>query len=472
MQPVPFADLLAATRATATGFAGAAPTIRRICTDSRTLQAGDLFWAIRGKTHDGHDYVGAALRRGAVGSVVERSQASHVAGPLIQVDDTLRALGDFARSYRLQRDTMVIGITGSVGKTTTREMVYSVLSARHTGLRSSQNFNNEVGLPLSLLDLGDGDEFGILEMGATHVGDIRRLCEIACPEAAVLTKIGPAHLETFGSVEQIYKGKGEILESLPAHGFAVIPGDDAAMRAMARRAPCQVIFVGENPENQVRATNVAFQPGRLRFSVDGREFEVSVPARHYLTAALSALAVAREIGMDDAAIDAGFRQFTGIPGRCQVEQIGLCTLIDDTYNASPLSMQAACLCLRDWPASGNRLLIAGDMLELGHDSARCHEELGTCVAGTRIDRLLAFGDQASHVAGGALRAGMKKHTVADCHDLDALLSVLDCWLGAGDVVLVKGSRGMRMERVVHWLKQNKAAPSSRDASHPPARAVA
>ena len=461
MEPVQLSDLIAATRGTPTGRGESAPVVHRVCTDSRVLQEGDLFWALRGDRHDGHDHIETAINKGAIGCVVNRSEIGKLGvgfqnSVVIQVADTLQALSDFAHWYRMQRETMVIGVTGSVGKTTTREMIYSVLSASHHGTRSQRNFNNEVGLPLSLLELRSEHEFAVLEMGAARVGDIRALSEIACPEAGVITRIGPAHLESFESLDNIYQGKGELLEAIPAHGFAVVSGDDERMRDMARRASCSVVFVGESQGNQLRATDVDFQPGRLRFTADRKKYEVAVPARHYLTAALCALGVAREIGMDAGSIAEGFRRFAGAPGRCNVEQVGPWTVIDDTYNASPLSMQAACLCLRDWPAHGNRLLIAGDMLELGPETGRCHEELGACAAGTRIDRLLAFGEQADHVADGALRAGMAPHTIADCHDLDALLTVLDCWLAPGDVILVKGSRGMRMERIVNWLKQQGA----------------
>jgi UDP-N-acetylmuramoyl-tripeptide--D-alanyl-D-alanine ligase len=225
------------------------------------------------------------------------------------------------------------------------------------------------------------------------------------------------------------------------------------MRVRAARAVCPVVFVGEKPGNQVRGTDIEFKAGRLRFSVERRRFDFPVPARHYLTAALCALAVAREIGMDHDAIAEGFRRFVGQPGRCTVELTGACTIIDDTYNANPLSMQAACLCLKDWPGPGHKLLIVGDMLELGPRTQTSHVELGACVAATQVDRLLAFGDNAGEVSQGALSAGMRPHAIAECHELDSLLTVLDCWLEPGDVVLVKGSRGMRMERVVHWLRQ-------------------
>ena len=472
MDPVSLTDLVMAIRAETAGLTAPAVTVRRVCIDSRSVQPGDLFWALCGKQHDGHAYVAEALRRGAVACVVGRANAARLAGPLVVVDDTLAALGTFARWYRQQRDTMVIGVTGSVGKTTTREMLHAVLSVGHRGRQSQRNFNNEIGLPLSLLDLATADEYGVFEMGAARVGEIRQLCEIACPEAGVITRIGKAHLETFGSLDAIYEAKGELLNALPAHGFAVVAGDDEAMRARAARAICPVIFVGEKPGNHVRATGVAFEPGRLTFTIDHRKYELTVPARHYLTAALCAFGVAREIGMEPGAIADGFSRFIGQPGRCLVEQTASCTVIDDTYNANPLSMQAACLCLGDWPAAGHKLLVVGDMLELGAETHSCHRDLGITVAAARVDRLLAFGDNAGHVTEGALHAGMRPHAVAECHELDALFTVLDCWLEPGDVVLVKGSRAMRMERVVQWLKQRGGQSRTESRLPTTARAVA
>lgn len=452
MEPVLLSELLNATRGTTAGQIGHDLVVRRVCSDSRTLQPGDLFWALRGEKYDGHQFVADALAQGAIACVVDRKANVSVKGPLILVDDTLRSLADFGRAYREKRESLVIGVTGSVGKTTTREMIHTVLSARHQGSRSAKNFNNEVGLPLSLLELRSDDEFGVFELGAARIGDIRALCEIAHPEVGVITKIGPAHLESFGNLDNVYRGKFELLECLPAHGFAVVGGDDEQMRKMAAKAPCNIIHVGEKPGNTIRPADIEFSPGRLKFAVDRKTYEVPVPARHYLTAALCAFAVAREIGMDHAAISDGFRNFAGTPGRCQAETIGDWTVIDDTYNANPLSMQAACLCLRDWPAGGRKLLIAGDMLELGNDAARSHEDLGGCAAATPVHRLAAFGNHAPDLSRGALRGGMKVQDIAECRDLETLYAVLDCWLEPGDVVLVKGSRGMQMERVVQWLK--------------------
>lgn len=472
MEQVQLAQLLSATRGTFLGVDGSDVLVERVSIDSRTLQRGDAFWAIPGAQHDGHHFVVDAQRRGAALCVVERRKSAGHTGPLVVVEDTLAALGDFARWYRHQHESLVIGVTGSVGKTTTREMIYAVLSARHTGMQSRHNFNNEVGLPLTLLELRSGDEFGVFEMGAARIGDVRALCEIACPEVGVITKLGPAHLETFGGIDQVFQAKGELLESLSPQGFAVIGGDDERMRAMAVRAACPTILVGEKPGNQVRATEVEIKNQRLRFLVDRKRYEVPVAARHYLTAALCAIAVAREVGMEAGAIAAGLQTFSGQPGRCTIERLCGWTVIDDTYNANPTSMEAACICLRDFPAAGKKVLVAGDMLELGRESDKYHRDLGAFVAHTEIDLLLTLGASAAHVVQGALQAGMNAHAIAECHDLDSLFTILDCWLEPGDVILVKGSRGMQMERVVEWMKRGHAQFSKEQNARAGTRAVA
>lgn len=456
MESVHFSQLLDATHGTPQGVSNEDVSFPRLCTDSREINKGDLFWALRGEKQDGHDYVAEALKKGAALAIVEKSQSARIVGPCITVDNSLTALQDLARWYRLQREALVIGVTGSVGKTTTKEMIHTVLSARHSGVKTKHNYNNEIGLPLSLLELSSEDEFGVFEMGAARVGDIRSLCEVAAPEVGVITKIGPAHLLSFGSVDNIYLGKGELLDSLPSHGFAVIGGDDDRMRDLARRAACPVIFVGERSDNQIRATNVEVRPDKLIFTVDRKRYEVPATGRHYLTAALCSIAVAREVGMDAGAIAAGLKKFVGEPGRSRAEKCGDWTIIDDTYNANPTSMLAACCVLQEWPTANKRIMVTGDMLELGVEASPLHEELGTCVAHAHVDRLLSLGRHASDVARGALAEGMTHHSLAACTEIDPLLTVLDCWLEAGDVILVKGSRGMQMERVIDWLKKRVA----------------
>lgn len=473
MELVPLSELVAAVHGQAPDMAGEVQ-IKRVCTDSRELQRGDLFWALRGETHDGHDHVAEALKKGALACVVEHGLSHRMAGPLVRVDDTLAALADFARWYRHQRETLIIGVTGSVGKTTTKEMIYSALSEAHRGVRSQKSYNNEIGLPLSLLELNAEDEFGVFEMGARHVGEVRALCEIAVPEVGVIPKVGLAHLGSFGSPENIYLAKGELLDALPPHGFAVIGGDDERMREMAVRSMCGAIFVGEKPGNHLRATEIDVTPQRLKFLVERKKYEVPGASRQLLTAALCAIAVAKEVGLSPGEIAAGLSRFVPQPGRSQMQTIGSWTVVDDTYNANPTSMHAACLSLRDWPASGPRLFIAGDMLELGESAMELHAELGAIAAGCRFDRVLTVGEFAETVAHGAISAGLPRQSCAVCQNLDVLWLLLDCWLAPGAVVLVKGSRAMHMEKVVDWLKQRaaKELSASKGTSARSRRAVA
>lgn len=465
MHPVSLPSLVTATHGQLVGTEDRFAKFTRVEIDSRGIRPGDIFWALRGEHHDGHSFLAEARLHGAGLAVVQRdrlaqSQEAWEAGSgqsprpsLIVVEDTLTALAKFASWYRSQQEGLVIGVTGSFGKTTTREMIHAVLSGTHPGVRSLKNFNNHIGLPLSLLELDQSHEFAVLEMGASAVGEIAMLAEIAQPEVGVITGIGLAHVVGFGSPEQIVLGKGELLEALPATGFAILPGDDPVTRRMADRSSCPVLFVGESDDNHVCATNVRVANQRLTFEVDHVEYEVPATGRHFLRAALSALTIAREIGLTASEIAAGFANFQSAPGRCQVHQIGSWTVIDDTYNANPASMHAACETLRDWQGANKRLLITGDMLELGTHTEQAHVDLGRAAAEARVDGLLVCGTQAEHVVRGALAGGLRPSRLAQCDHLEILLTVLDCVLEPNDVLLVKGSRGMRMERVVQWLRE-------------------
>ncbi len=454
MHPLPLNTLLSAVRGEAIGFDGRG-TIARIATDSRQVSPGDLFWALRGERADGHDFIAEALRRGAVGAVVNRAwreQQRRSARQCIVVPDTWQALWDLAAWHRARSDALVIGVTGSVGKTTTRHLLHGVLAARYRGIQSPHNFNNHLGVPLSLLDLTPEHEFAVLEAGASGVGEIARLCTWMQPEVGLITAIAPSHLEGFGSLEAICRAKGELLEALPPSGFAVLNGDDPLVRRLARRASCRVLLVGESIHNDVVATRVRVNDRRLRFRVDDVEFQLPAIGRHHLTSALLTVAAARELAMSDAEIVAALREFQPAPGRCQKLSLGPWTVIDDTYNANPASVLAACQTLRDWEGGRQRVLVLGDMLELGPQAAAFHEQVGEAAAQCGFDRVIAVGTYAAAVAGSARRHGMDAGCLGACRDLETALVLLDLWLEPEDVVLVKGSRGMRMERVVDHLR--------------------
>ena len=441
----------------------------RVGTDSRQTRPGDLFFALRGPRHDGHQFVAQAHAAGAVAAVVEY-RLPEVACPQIVVADTRRALEELAAWHRGQVDPLVIGVTGSVGKTTTRELLHSVLAAGHSGWQSRGNFNNEIGLPLTLLELTPAHDFAVLEMGAARRGDIAHLCRLAQPEIGVLTRIGPAHVETFGSLENILLGKWELVEALPQSGLAIINGDDPRLARQAAHAHCRLIRVGELPDNDLRASAVGFASGRLSFTADGTSWELPAPGRHTLVSALAAVALAREVGLTTQQIADGFARFHPLSNRCGVQSIGPWTVINDTYNASPLSLEAACELLKSYPAPRSRLLVLGDMLELGADAAWWHFRAGELAAWNQVDRVLACGEFADDVARGALAAGMPIHHLATASRLEQLLPILDCWLSDDAVVLVKGSRATRMERVLDWLRESPAnlpAPPSPPAHTQP-----
>jgi UDP-N-acetylmuramoyl-tripeptide--D-alanyl-D-alanine ligase len=451
MERIELNDLCVATGGRPAPFAPGAHAFGRVAIDSRTVRAGDLFWAIPGERHDGHQFIGEAVRRGAIACVARSDRPIPAGLPAVLVPDTLTALKDLARWYRERTDALVVGVTGSVGKTTAREMIYSVLCAGFDGCRSEKNYNNHIGLPLSVLAIERQHEFAVLEMAASHVGEIHDLAEIAAPEFGVVTRIAASHLEGFGSVDGVVEAKGELIQSLPASGLAILNGDDARCRGLARRARCRVIEVGETANNTFRAANVEAVGQELRFHVDRGRFLVRAAGRHHLAAAMAAVAVGREVGLSNRQIADGLAQFTPITGRCHVHNDAAWTIVDDTYNANPCSVEAACELLRDWKTIGRRTLVLGDMAELGDQSAALHESVGATAARMGIDRLAACGCHAQHVVRGALKNGMTSHQLADCDDLDVLRTVLDCWIEPGDVALVKGSRFMQMERVAQWL---------------------
>ncbi len=465
MQPITVSSLAAATRGQLINCSDENCTFERVEIDSRSVKPGCLFWALRGEHHDGHDFLAEARSRGAIAAVISRSRLTQAEkawqtgdpqdalATLIVVEDALTALADFARWYRSQQKSLVIGVTGSFGKTTTREMIHAVLSGSRSCVRSLKNFNNHIGLPLSLLELDRSHEFAVLEMGASAVGEIAALAEIAQPQIGVITGIGLAHVSGFGSQEEIVLGKGELLEALPISGFAVLPGGDPVVRNMAARTSSRVIFVGESDDCHLHVKNVRVTNQTLTFEVDHFEYHVPVTGRHFLRASLTALAIAREIGLSPTEIAAGFQNFQAVSGRCHVQHIGPWTLIDDSYNANPASMQAACETLRDWQGANKKLLIVGDMLELGEHAEQCHYELGHIAAAAQLDGLLAFGQQAEHVIRGAHDSGMHTNRAAVCDDFEILLTIFNCTLAPNDVVLIKGSRGMRMERVRDWMRE-------------------
>ncbi len=422
-----------------------------ISVDSRSLRAGDVFWAIKGGSHDGHDFLSQAAAAGAVAAVVDRSMTANAGLATIQVSDTLLALQNFAQWNRQQHDAVVIGVTGSYGKTTTRSMIHAALSGEYHGLQSPRNYNNQFGVPLSLALIVAEHDFAVLELGASAIGEIRQLAAIAEPEIGVITGIGPAHLEGFGSLEGVFQGKGELFDALPREGFAVLPAEIAFGDQLVRRARCRVIRTGLSRAADIQACDVTLQPERLGFRVDGEHFEIKGTGRHLVDAALMAIAIGLEFGISPSHLRQGLAEFRPVAGRCQVVHAGHGIVIDDTYNANPCSMAAACEALQLWSGLRERVLVIGDMLELGPQAAEYHRELGRMSVQAGVDRLIVVGQFRSDVVQGAVAAGFAPHRIAECADVHTLELVLSCWVGPASAVLVKASRSLRLEHVVRWL---------------------
>ncbi len=431
---------------------GGLTPIGRLVIDSRQVQPGDVFWALPGRHADGADFAHEALARGALGVVADRPVTPLPGGFSLKVPDPQLALWELARWYRQHLTATVIAVTGSVGKTTTRQMIHSVLAPALRGIASPKNYNNHLGVPLSLLTAGFRDDYAVLEVAGSASGEIGALAELAEPEIGVITCIADAHLGSFGGYDQVLRAKGELLGALGSHACAVLPGDDRRVRQMATGCGAKVSWFGRGADNDVTATHVHSGNGQLCFQVDEQSFRVPVWGRHHLTAALAAIAVGRLFGRSLSEIAAGLSTFQSVPMRCEVLQCGAVTAINDTYNACPVSMKAALALLSEFGNSGRRIVACGDMVELGEAAEELHYQLGQDVITLgAAQQLFACGKFARTVACGAREAGMPDEAVTLCENAQQTADKLMTTLQPGDVVLAKGSRVMQMERVVQTL---------------------
>jgi UDP-N-acetylmuramoyl-tripeptide--D-alanyl-D-alanine ligase len=428
--------------------------------DTRTLGAGELFVAIGGPRHDGHDHLATAVARGAAGAMIARGRrlpAGLPEGlPVVAVDDTTRALGALASGHRADFTGPLVAITGSNGKTTTKEMCAAILAHAGPCLRTAGNLNNEYGLPLTLLRRSPQDRFAVVEIGMNHRGEIAPLAAIARPCVALVTNVGTAHIEHLGSRDEIAREKGDLLAALDADGSGVIPADDDYADALALRVRGRILRFGRGPGADVRADGPVGEATGFRFelaSPAGRAtVRVAGLGETVVSNALAAAAAALAAGAALADVVAGLAGYHPVAGRLERRALPCgAVLIDDSYNANPQSMEVALRMLASCPAEGRRIAVLGDMGELGPASDKAHREAGRLAARLGIDRLFALGAQAERVASGALEAGMS----ASCAHVGAshedVASRLREELAAGDWVLVKGSRSMRMERVAELL---------------------
>jgi UDP-N-acetylmuramoyl-tripeptide--D-alanyl-D-alanine ligase len=428
-------------------------SIGRVVTDSRVVEPGDLFVALPGDRRHGGEYLGDAARRGAMAAVVGPAAGSYPGLACVRVADSLQALWELAAWNRDRCSAVRIAVTGSYAKTTTRQMIHQLLCSCGSTVQSPRNYNNHVGLPLSLLSMDPIDRFGVFEVAASGRGEIGPLAELVRPSVGVLTGLGRAHLGGFGTIESLVREKCRLLESVEDGGLVVVPVE--CRDRLKGTGDChELVTVGVETEADIVARGVEHNSGELRFEVDGVRFCLQVAGRHFVTSALLAIAVARGLGIADAQMAELLSTFRTASGRCRVQRTDRGTVIDDSYNASPESMLAACRVLSEWTSAGRRVLVLGDMAELGEHTAACHGELGAVVASSGgIDRLWAAGLWADATVAAAVDAGMPRESTWSGESVEQLLESLPGLLEAGDTVLVKGAREARMERVVQQFCQ-------------------
>ena len=426
-------------------------SIDKISTDSRTLKRGELFVALRGENFDGHKFVEAAVKTGAAGAIVDLGWKGNVPDnfTVIRAEDTLQAYQTVAANYRKSLPIRVLAITGSNGKTSTKDFAAAVLGRRFRVTKTQGNFNNHVGLPRTMLEATSQDEVAVWEIGMNHPGEVAALAKIAAPDAALITNIGIAHIEFMGSREAIAAEKGALAEAIGPQGSIILNADDPFSKNIATRTHAKVIFAG--------TTAGTIRAGEITQSAHGSDFtilegahrcraQLPVPGLHMVQNAMLAVAAGRLFGLSLEEAAAGLVAAPLAKARLQIRQINGVQFIDDSYNANPDSMKAALRTLVELDADGKRIAVLGEMRELGKESARGHREVGETAAELGVDQLIAIGDMGAAIAEAAQEAGLEK--TAAVGSISEAAEMLTEITAPGDLVLIKGSRTARTERVL------------------------
>lgn len=433
--------------------------ISRVGTDSRTIKAGELFVALRGDKFDAHQFLGQVADAGAAGAVVDRAWTGKISGEnfaLLRAEDTLVAYQTLAANYRKSLPLKVLGITGSNGKTSTKDFAASILGRGHRVTKTEGNFNNHVGLPRTMLEATRSDEFGVWELGMNHPGEIEALATMAAPDAAIITNIGIAHIEFLGSREAIAFEKGMLAETITSDGFVVLNGDDAFSEAIGRRAKARVILAGIE-RGEVRAEDVRQTARGCEFTIveEGHRARAAlpVPGLHMVENAMLAVAAGRAFGLSLEDCAAALATTPLTRARLQIREVRGVQFIDDSYNANPDSMKAALRTLMELESEGQRVAVLGNMFELGEESERGHREVAEAAASLGVDRLIVLGNEM--MARVAQEAGLVHSAVAP--DASVAAEMLQESVHPGDLVLIKGSRSARTELVLEEFARLAAA---------------
>jgi len=431
--------------------------IRGISTDSRTVKPGDLFFALKGERCDGHQFVLHAMNTGAVGAVISNEfkiEPAHKNFPVIRVKDTTTALGDLARYYRQKLNTTIIGITGSNGKTTTKEMTYHVLSHFGTTAKSQKSFNNFIGVPVTIFEIENRHRYGVLEMGTNAPGEIRRLSEIGAPDVAVIVNISKTHLEGLKSIEGVAQAKAEILENLSKGGVFVYNADNPWCAKIAGCFKGKTVGFGFSSQAHIRCTDIKKKDKGYVFELNWHlNVPLPIPGYHNITNCLASFAICKALGHDIRCVKDAFSSFKLPLMRIEQQRIGNITIINDAYNANPESVRAALQYLSEIDEEGRKVFVCGDMLELGNESAQLHREIGETVSCLNIDLLWTVGKYASEIAKAAKSSGTPERQVVSFQDVSDITPAEINELRENDIVLIKGSRGMRMENIIEKFKE-------------------
>jgi len=435
-----------------------------VSTDSRSIVQGNLFIALKGESYDGHDFVATALKQGAAGLLIQNEACvDYAAGSgnaaFIMVADTLRALGDLAHAWRKKFTIPVIALTGSSGKTTTKEMIAGIIGREKNVLKTEGNLNNLIGLPHTLLRLAKEHEIAVLEMGTNTRGEIKRLAQIAAPDIALITNIGPAHLAGFGSVDAIREEKGELFLQMVEKGIAVVNVDDEAVRNIAESWKGRRVAFGMSLDADITAGDIEKNKAmgvRFNLSAGGavQKVEMKTAGIHNIYNALAAAAVASAAGCSMETIKDGLQAFRPVGGRMEIVKLQNCAfIIDDSYNANPASMREALMTLKDLKNHHNGFVFFGDMLELGDAAPEMHRKIGILMATIGVSAVFLKGEYALHTSAGAREGGMAEDNIFLLSDETQAIEYLRKNLKKGDWILVKGSRRMRMEKITALISE-------------------
>ncbi|MCX7919103.1 MAG: UDP-N-acetylmuramoyl-tripeptide--D-alanyl-D-alanine ligase [bacterium] len=437
--------------------------VTNISTDTRTLTIGDLFVPIKGEHFDGHNFLEEAIRKGAAGILIaEGNPLPHIQWQnhfVIQVKDTKRALGDLAKHYRAQFDIPVIAITGSNGKTTVKEMVAQILNQRFSVLKNEGNLNNEIGLPLTLFQLGTKHRVAVIELGMSALGEIKRLAEISQPSIGVVTNVAEAHLEFFKSVDEIAMAKSELVTSLNENHTAVLNIDDERVARFKELTKAKILTFGIQNRADFRATEIRFNQEKMRI-----EFQLLSPqgyhqvcmpilGQHNVYNALASTAAVWSLMPDIELIAAGLATIKPAKMRMELIELNGIIIINDAYNANPKSMHSALETIANLKVTGRKIAVLGTMRELGQIEVSAHQQVGIKVANLNLDYLITVGELARQIADGAKQAGMAPERIFELDSNQQAVEVLSGLIHSGDLVLVKASRKLKFEEIVFDLQK-------------------